>query len=176
MRKYVFDWASLPEIRERTGGSNAIGQVGVAVGIGAEHVELRSVRLPLRSKLQVIVHSLMAEEHVLVAPVRSHHLGLGDHASDERLGATHLIRLVLSIDVEESGAGRDGGQVLCKRCFIRVLREFPLSGWLEAQLPWEHGSFLNRTILGDTSHIRHTNGLNILGSGLESQSKRDESF
>ena len=176
MRKYDFDLASLPEIRERTGGGKAFGHVGVAIGIDAEYVELRSVRLPLRSELQVIVHSLMAEVHVLVAPVRSHHLGLGDHASDERLGSTQLIRLVLSIDVEESGVGRDGRQVLCERCFIRVLREFPLSSWWEAQLPWEHGSFLNRTILGDTSHIRHTDGLDILGGGLEPQSKRDESL
>ena len=139
-------------------------------------MELRSVRLPLRSELEVIVHTLMAEVHVLVAPVRRYHLGLGDHASDELLGATQLIRLILSIDVKESGVGRDGGQVLGEGCFIRVLREFPLSTWLEAQFPREHGCFFNCTILGDTCHIRHTNGLDILGCGLESQCKWDKSF
>ena len=175
--KVRFYWASLPEISERTTGGNfADVHVTEAIAIGAEHVELRGVRLPLWSELEIIVHSLMTEEHVLVAPVRSHHLGLGDHASDERLGATQLIRLILSIDVEESGVGRNCGQVLGKGCLVRVFREFPLSGRLEAQFPWEQGSFLGRTILSDACHIGHTNSLDILRCGLESQCKWDESF
>ena len=162
----------MPEISERTSGDDFVDEAIEA----AERLGIRGVGFPLRPELQVIVHSLMAEEHVLIAPVRSHQLGLGDHVSDKLLCAAQLGRQVRRVHVEESGVGRNGAQVLFKGLSISIFVHLPLSGGLEAQFPGEHGRCLRRAILGPLRHIGQTNGLNKLGGGLEPQFERDEGF
>lgn len=68
---------------------NAVRDFNVASEVGI-------VRSPLWSVAEVIVGSLMAEEHALVAPVRGHQLRLSDDRSNELLFA---IRRLLRVHV-----------------------------------------------------------------------------
>ena len=58
---------------------------------------------PLGMDREVLLHPLMAEEELLVTPVRCHHLGLGHYLSNLLLGAAKLLR-----DVNREHIVQDG--------------------------------------------------------------------
>jgi len=90
---------SLEEVKEGAGCAPD-GVSDLLLGIG-EEFGLGGERLPLRFQLQVVVHELMAEEHVLVTPVTRDHPGLGLQLTDFLLSAAKLNRLVSCVDVEQ---------------------------------------------------------------------------
>ena len=71
----------------------AVFNNGVDDGVGgllnsvSENTEFGGVGLPLWSELEVVFHSLMAEEHVIVAPERGNHSGGGHELANELLSA-----------------------------------------------------------------------------------------
>ena len=90
---------SLEEVKEGAGCAPD-GVSDLLLGIG-EEFGLGGERLPLRFQLQIVVHELMAEEHVLVTPVTRDHPGLGLQLTNFLLSAAKLNRLVSCVNVEQ---------------------------------------------------------------------------
>ena len=65
-----------------------------------ENLGVGHIGLPLRVNLEIVVHFLMAEEHVLISPVGCDHSRLCLQLGDQLLGTVELSRLVHGIDIE----------------------------------------------------------------------------
>ena len=76
----------------------------VAPGVG--------VWVPLGSEGQIIIHALMTELQVCVAPQRGNNLTLDNYLSDVLLSAANLARFVLGIDVVEMRTDWDCIQIV----------------------------------------------------------------
>ena len=113
------------------------------------------VGLPLGVNLEVFLHALMADVHVLVAPERRGHLRLSDDLSDVRLGAAELRRLVHGVDVIENGALGDGREVI-QEVGVAISdcgRETVLTAWNKSEFPWEVHIRLLCTVLRVRGHL-----------------------
>ena len=71
--------SSLEEESEGAAGDNAVNGLADEVTLLAEDLEDWGVGLPLGFEYEVVFHPLVAEEHVLVAPVGGDHRRASDH-------------------------------------------------------------------------------------------------
>lgn len=93
------------------------------------------VGLPLRMEDEVVVVSLMAEEKMLITPVRGSELCVKDQLGDKLLRAAKLSWLILSIDVVKDRTDRNRGQIIhevVSGTLSKSVREHDLTCGLEA--------------------------------------------
>ena len=138
-----------------------------------EGLGVGSVGLPLGLVLEIVVHALMAEEHVLVTPVGGDHRRLSLHLSDELLLAAKLSRLIHGVDIEESGVLRNGLQVVQECGVVGLSGVSKVTRWYKSQRPREDRRLLS-AVLSVHGHIRKTDSLDIVSGSLESELKRNE--
>ena len=114
--------------------------------------------------LQVVVHPLMAEEHVLITPLRGRERRSTGKLSDQPLRASKLGRFVHRIDLVEDCSLRDRLQILHEVlvAFGGGARKFDVMIGLESERPGEDHWILNLSILSLCSHIRQSHRLNVL--------------
>ena len=72
-------YCSLEEVCEGAGRHDFSCDIGQGAIVLAKDLEDGRVGLPLGANLEIVVHSLMSEEHVLVTPVRGNHGRGRDH-------------------------------------------------------------------------------------------------
>ena len=174
---------SLEEASEGAVGDDLVsernGRLGsnyhVLVQVLAENRGVGHVLLPLGVVLEVVLHQLMAEEHVIVTPVGGHEVRVRHELANERLSAAKLSREISGVDVEESGANRDRGVKISLEGDVvggRWVRE--LTSGLKAERPGERDVSLDDSVRTVISHVGESDGLDIGGCGLESEFERDQ--
>ena len=116
---------------------------------------LGGVGLPLWAQLQVVVHALVADIEVFVAPVGGGERRRRDKSPDFCFFSAELGGLVHREDVVEDRTCRDRGEVPLKvgvaSCHSRG--ELELTGGREAERPWEHWGRLHGASLADRGHF-----------------------
>jgi len=147
------DARSLEEVSE-----GAVRDDGVDNLVGglldlSEDIWVGGVGFPLGLEFEIVVHSLVTEEHVIVAPEGGNHGGGSLELSDELLGTAKLGGHVGGVDVEEGGASGDSLQVIKERLVVGVGGHGELTSWLKAERPGEDDGGLKGTILGSRSHV-----------------------
>jgi len=131
---------------------------------------MRSVGLPLRSEGQVVLHPLVTEVHVLVAPVGCGELRVQDHLANLHFGASKLNRFIHRVDIPEVSGKGDGGELLCvvSVAVSHSAGELDLTAWLESQAPGEDRRGDCATLRIEGSHVGKTDSLDPVSSCSES--------
>lgn len=100
-----------------------------------ETAKLGHILCPLWSELDILVHALVPEKHVLIAPFRWRELRLEKNGSNLRFYATKLRRLVHRVDFIEDRIGWEflklGSEVLASTPLCG--RKFELTSRLKAE-------------------------------------------
>ena len=114
--------------------------------------------------LQVVVHPLMAEEHVLITPLRGGERRSTGKLSNQPLRASKLGRFVHRIDLVKDRSLRDRFQILHEVlvALAGAARKLDVMIRLESERPGEDNWILNLSILSLCSHIRQSHRLNVL--------------
>ena len=112
---------------------------------------------PLGLEDEIVVHALVAEEHVLVAPVGGGELGLEHKLGDHSLSTAELLGLVHSVNVVQDGLSWDGCKVHVEvsGSLSGALSELKVTSGLKAHHEGEDGRF-GSAILGIAGEIGET--------------------